>query len=120
VSLPSPRPGLGELARYHSPQLDVAVRLNTNESPYPPPPAFVDQSSGFVSSAALDSGKSQVTSVTFAKPGTWVFFCPLRDRDGGDQRKDRVELGRNRQLRQLHLGLPPGKRLPQARLGLIR
>jgi histidinol-phosphate aminotransferase len=42
VSLPSPRPGLGELARYHSPQLDVAVRLNTNESPYPPPPAFVD------------------------------------------------------------------------------
>jgi len=26
---------------YHSPQVDVAVRLNTNESPYPPPPAFV-------------------------------------------------------------------------------
>ncbi|MDA8038960.1 MAG: histidinol-phosphate transaminase, partial [Actinomycetota bacterium] len=25
---------------YHSPQLDVAVRLNTNESPEPPPPAF--------------------------------------------------------------------------------
>ncbi|RMH81094.1 MAG: histidinol-phosphate transaminase [Actinomyces sp.] len=28
------------MAGYHSPQLDVAVRLNTNESPYPPPPAF--------------------------------------------------------------------------------
>jgi histidinol-phosphate aminotransferase len=25
---------------YHSPQLDVAVRLNTNEAPTPPPPAF--------------------------------------------------------------------------------
>lgn len=38
----APREGLGELTGYHSPQLDVAVRLNTNESPYPPPPAFVD------------------------------------------------------------------------------
>jgi histidinol-phosphate aminotransferase len=37
-----PRDDLGELAGYHSPQLDVAVRLNTNESPYPPPPGFVD------------------------------------------------------------------------------
>jgi histidinol-phosphate aminotransferase len=37
-----PRDGLRELAGYHSPQLDAAVRLNTNESPYPPPPAFVD------------------------------------------------------------------------------
>ena len=27
---------------YHSPQVDVAVRLNTNESPYAPPAEFVD------------------------------------------------------------------------------
>jgi histidinol-phosphate aminotransferase len=27
---------------YHSPQVDVPVRLNTNESPVPPPPAFID------------------------------------------------------------------------------
>lgn len=26
---------------YGAPQLDVAVRLNTNETPYPPPPAFI-------------------------------------------------------------------------------
>jgi len=32
--------GLG--AGYHSPQVDVAVRLNTNESPYPPPRAWVE------------------------------------------------------------------------------
>lgn len=32
--------GLGE--GYHSAQVEVSVRLNTNESPYPPPPAFVD------------------------------------------------------------------------------
>ncbi len=42
MSLPKPRPDLVELESYHSPQVDVAVRLNTNESPYAPPPAFVD------------------------------------------------------------------------------
>lgn len=42
MTLPTPRPDLVELEGYHSPQLDVQVRLNTNESPYPPPPAFVD------------------------------------------------------------------------------
>lgn len=28
---------------YGAPQLDVPVRLNTNETPYPPPPAFTEQ-----------------------------------------------------------------------------
>lgn len=28
---------------YGAPQLDVPVRLNTNETPYPPPPAFFEQ-----------------------------------------------------------------------------
>ncbi len=40
--LPAPRDDLAALEGYHSPQLDVQVRLNTNESPYPPPSAFVD------------------------------------------------------------------------------
>jgi histidinol-phosphate aminotransferase len=38
----SPRGDLQDLEGYHSPQLDVPVRLNTNESPYAPPPEFVD------------------------------------------------------------------------------
>ena len=38
----SPRGDLQDLEGYHSPQLDVLVRLNTNESPYAPPPEFVD------------------------------------------------------------------------------
>jgi histidinol-phosphate aminotransferase len=38
-----PRDDLQALEGYHSPQLQVDVRLNTNESPYPPPPAFVDE-----------------------------------------------------------------------------
>ncbi|HET7489191.1 MAG TPA: histidinol-phosphate transaminase [Acidimicrobiales bacterium] len=37
-----PRADQGLGAGYHSPQVQVTVRLNTNESPYPPPPAFVD------------------------------------------------------------------------------
>ena len=35
--IPPANDNLGELEGYHSPQVDVAVRLNTNESPYPPP-----------------------------------------------------------------------------------
>jgi histidinol-phosphate aminotransferase len=34
------RDDLADLDGYHSPQVDVAVRLNTNESPYPPPGAW--------------------------------------------------------------------------------
>jgi histidinol-phosphate aminotransferase len=37
VSLPPVRDDLVELEGYHSPQVDVRIRLNTNESPYPPP-----------------------------------------------------------------------------------
>jgi len=37
---PPVRDDLAELPGYHSPQLEVTHRLNTNESPEPPPPAF--------------------------------------------------------------------------------
>ncbi len=37
-----PRADIALMAGYHSPQLDVDVRLNTNESPVPPPAAFSD------------------------------------------------------------------------------
>ncbi|MGI8984244.1 MAG: histidinol-phosphate transaminase [Acidimicrobiales bacterium] len=36
------RDDLADLAGYHSAQVSVDVRLNTNESPYPPPPAWRD------------------------------------------------------------------------------
>ncbi|HEX5586632.1 MAG TPA: histidinol-phosphate transaminase [Acidimicrobiia bacterium] len=39
----SPRADLSALEGYHSPQLDVTVRLNTNESPFAPPPEFVER-----------------------------------------------------------------------------
>jgi len=40
---PAPRDDLRELSGYHSPQVDVDVRLNTNESPFDPPPRFVER-----------------------------------------------------------------------------
>jgi histidinol-phosphate aminotransferase len=39
--LPDPVDNLGTLQGYHSPQVDVEVRLNTNESPYGPPAEWV-------------------------------------------------------------------------------
>jgi histidinol-phosphate aminotransferase len=42
VSGPRRRDDLRDLEGYHSPQVDVAVRLNTNESPYPPPVEFFE------------------------------------------------------------------------------
>jgi histidinol-phosphate aminotransferase len=38
-----PRDDVRALDGYHSAQVDVAVRLNTNESPYPPPDAFLER-----------------------------------------------------------------------------
>jgi histidinol-phosphate aminotransferase len=42
VSLPPQRDDLHLREGYHSPQLAVEVRLNTNESPYPPPAAWLE------------------------------------------------------------------------------
>ena len=41
ASRPEPRDDLRALEGYHSAQVEVAVRLNTNESPYPPPAEFM-------------------------------------------------------------------------------
>jgi histidinol-phosphate aminotransferase len=40
---PQPRDDLRALAGYHSAQVEVPVRLNTNESPYPPPAEFMSE-----------------------------------------------------------------------------
>lgn len=47
-----------------------------------PPPKFVDQST-FDNTAILDGGKEQTTQLRLSKPGTYVLFCPLTDRNGG-------------------------------------
>jgi hypothetical protein len=46
------------------------------------PPSFVDFST-VRNTAVLDGGRSLTTTLTLSKPGTYIFFCHLTDRDGG-------------------------------------
>jgi histidinol-phosphate aminotransferase len=54
VSPALPRSGLRDLEPYEAPQLDVDVRLNTNECPYPLPEAFRNELSDAVRSETLN------------------------------------------------------------------
>ena len=54
MTLPRLRDDLSELTGYHSPQVNVSVRLNTNESPYPPPERFVEAFRSAVGRAAFN------------------------------------------------------------------
>ncbi len=50
----APRQGLGVFSGYHSAQVDAAIRLNTNESPYRPPAELLKRWSEAVSELALN------------------------------------------------------------------
>lgn len=47
-----------------------------------PPPSYVNANEA-QSTAILDGGASQTTTLELKKPGQYIFFCPLSDRDGG-------------------------------------
>jgi hypothetical protein len=47
-----------------------------------PPPPYADAKNA-QSTAILDGGTSQTTALDLKKPGQYIFFCPLSDRDGG-------------------------------------
>ena len=69
-----PRDDIAMMAGYHSPQLDVAVRLNTNESPLPPPAGFTDAVAAAARSVAWnrypDRQASELRSRIAARHGT--------------------------------------------------
>ncbi|HVF12813.1 MAG TPA: histidinol-phosphate transaminase [Actinomycetota bacterium] len=48
------RSDLADLQPYRAPQLDAAIKLNTNESPYPPPDSFVRDLQGRVAATVLN------------------------------------------------------------------
>jgi histidinol-phosphate aminotransferase len=50
--LVAPRDDVALMSGYHSPQVDVAVRLNTNEAPEPPPAAFAQRLAALVADVA--------------------------------------------------------------------
>ena len=47
-----------------------------------PPPPYADVQNT-QSSAILDGGSSQTTTLDLQKSGQYILFCPLTDRDGG-------------------------------------
>ena len=47
-----------------------------------PPPSYVDANES-QSTAIVDGGGSQTTTIELSKPGKYIFFCPLTDRDSG-------------------------------------
>lgn len=76
-----PRPGLRDVAPYVSPQLDVLVRLNTNECPVPLPEGFSDELAGAIRDLPLNrypDGQMRrlredlAASLGHAVDGTWV------------------------------------------------
>lgn len=58
------RPELRGRHPYGAPQLDVAVRMNTNENPYPPPLELVEELAREVASAAAGAHRYPDRSVT--------------------------------------------------------
>jgi hypothetical protein len=56
-----------------------------------PPPPYVD-TSGIQSTALLDGGDAQTLSLDLKKPGQYIFFCPLTDRDGKGKPHDQEGL----------------------------
>ncbi len=56
-----------------------------------PPPPYINPS-GAQSTAILDGGSSQTLSLDLKKPGQYLFFCPLTDRDGKGKPHDQEGL----------------------------
>ncbi len=56
-----------------------------------PPPPYLDFD-GAQSSAILDGGLAQTLSLDLKKPGQYIFFCPLTDRDGKGKSHDQEGL----------------------------
>ena len=56
-----------------------------------PPPSYIDPS-GIQSTALLDGGNKQTTTLDLKTPGQYLFFCPLTDRDGKGKSHDQEGL----------------------------
>ncbi len=102
-----PRPGVRDVEPYVSPQLDVPVRLNTNECPHPLPQAFADELAEGVRDLPLnrypDGQMTQLREALAAHThhpfeGTWI--------------SERLERGAHR--------APPGVRRTGAESGGVR
>jgi histidinol-phosphate aminotransferase len=81
VTLVLPRPGLRDVEPYAAPQLDVPVRLNTNECPYPLPERFREDLAAAVHALTLNRYPEREAGALRARlaeleghtpEGTWI------------------------------------------------
>lgn len=86
------RDDLADVTPYGAPQLDVPVRLNTNETPYPPPPVFAEQLAKRV--AALDLNR-------YPDRRAWALRTALGERVGLPPERVWAAKGSNEVLVQL-------------------
>ncbi|HEY2430131.1 MAG TPA: aminotransferase class I/II-fold pyridoxal phosphate-dependent enzyme, partial [Acidimicrobiales bacterium] len=73
MSIPPIRPDLGLGEGYHSPQVEAAVRLNTNESPFPPPPEWL---------AAVEHELKEVAWNRYPDRSAWALRKAVADLHG--------------------------------------
>jgi len=73
MSIPEMRADLGLREGYHSPQVEAAVRLNTNESPFSPPPEWV---------AAVQEELTAVRWNRYPDRGAWALRKAVADLHG--------------------------------------
>lgn len=103
------RDDLAGVAPYGAPQLDVAVRLNTNETPYPPPRAFAERLAARL--ADLDLHRYPDRELGRLREA-------LAAHVGVDAARVWAANGSNEVLAQLHLAYGgPGRRVLAARPG---
>ncbi len=103
MGIPDPREDLGLRPGYHSPQVAVEVRLNTNESPFPPPAAFV---------AALAEELRGIALHRYPDRGAWELRKALAEWHGVRPEQVFCANGSNEVLQSLCLAYGgPGRRV---------
>jgi len=99
---PEVRRDLVALEGYHSPQVAADVRLNTNESPFPPPAGFVEELAREVTRLSLHR---------YPDRRAWSLRCALAERYGRRPEEVFVANGSNEVLQTLLLTFGgPGRR----------
>jgi len=97
------RDDLVDVVPYGAPQLDVAVRLNVNETPYPPPASFAERLCKRVAAAELHR---------YPDRRAWALRTALGERAGLPPERTWAANGSNELLQQLFLAYGgPGRRL---------
>jgi histidinol-phosphate aminotransferase len=97
------RPDLAEVVPYGAPQLDVPVRLNTNETPWPPPPLFFERLAQRIGSLPLHR---------YPDRRAWALRTGLGERYGRPPEQVWVASGSNEVLQQLFQAYGgPGRRV---------